>query len=46
MVKEYYLYEYYISGHYPSSCFYVKQRFGDYTLSPTSGKTYSVEPNR
>jgi hypothetical protein len=34
---------YYISGHYPSSCLYFKtQRFGDWILSPSSGKTYSV----
>jgi hypothetical protein len=26
--------------------FYLKQRFGDWILSPSSGGTYSVEPNR
>jgi hypothetical protein len=45
----------YGSGNYPSSCLYLKtlsclffktQRFGDWILSPSSDKTYSVEPNR
>jgi hypothetical protein len=40
---------------YPSSCLYLKtpsflffktQRFGGWILSPSSGKTYSVGPNR
>jgi hypothetical protein len=36
----------YVSGHYPSSCFYLKlQRFGDWILSSSSGKTYSVGPS-
>jgi hypothetical protein len=40
-------YKYYISRHYPSSCFYLKtQRFGDWILSPSSGKTYPVSGNR
>jgi hypothetical protein len=31
---------------YPSSCLFFKiQRFGDWTLSPSSGKTYSVGPH-
>jgi hypothetical protein len=42
-------YKYYVSGHYPSSCLYLKtpsclffktQRFGDWILSSSSGKTY------
>jgi hypothetical protein len=45
---------YYVSGHYPSFCLYVKtpsclffkiKRFGDWILSPSSGKTYSLWPN-
>jgi hypothetical protein len=41
---------YYVVGHYPSSCLYLKspsclffktQRFGDWILSPSSGETYS-----
>jgi hypothetical protein len=43
------IYKYYVFGHYPSSCLYLKtvlfifkaQRFGDWVLSPSSGKTYS-----
>jgi hypothetical protein len=27
-----------IFGRYPSSCFYLKQRFGDWTVSASSGK--------
>jgi hypothetical protein len=47
-------YKYYASEYYPSSCLYLKtppclffktQRFGDRTLFPSSGKTYSVGPN-
>jgi hypothetical protein len=46
-------YKIYIYGHYPSY-FYLKhllvyiskQRFGDWILSPSSGKTYSLGPNR
>jgi hypothetical protein len=47
-------YNYYVFGHYPSSCLYLEtpsclffetQRFGDWILSPSSGKTYSVGPN-
>jgi hypothetical protein len=39
------LYKYYVSGHYPPSCFYSKaRRFGDWILSPSSGETYSVGP--
>jgi hypothetical protein len=47
-------YKYYVFGHYPSSCLYLKtpsclffktQRFGDWILSPSSGKTYSDGPN-
>jgi hypothetical protein len=47
-------YKYYVSGHYPSSCIYLKhrpiyiskQRFEDWILSPSSGKTYShLGPN-
>jgi hypothetical protein len=35
--------KYYLSGHYPSSCFHLKtRRFGDLFLSRSSGKTYSV----
>jgi hypothetical protein len=43
-----------VSGHY-TSCLYIKtspslcsktQRSGDWILSPSSGKTYSVMPNR
>jgi hypothetical protein len=34
-----------VFGHYPSSCLYFKmQCFGDWILSPFSGKTYSVGP--
>jgi hypothetical protein len=47
-------YKYYVFGHYPSSCLYLKtvlfifqtQRFGDWIMSPSSGKTYTVGPNR
>jgi hypothetical protein len=48
-------YNYYVLGHYPSShplskmlsCLYLKtQYFGDWILSPSSGKTYSVGSNR
>jgi hypothetical protein len=47
-------YKYYVFGHYPSSSLYLKhrpvyfskQRFGDWILSPSSGKTYSVGPNQ
>jgi hypothetical protein len=44
-------YKYYVSEHYPSSCLYLKtpsclffktQSFGDWILSRSSGKTYSV----
>jgi hypothetical protein len=47
-------YKYYVSGHYPSSCLYLKtscclhyktQRFRDWILPLSSGKTYSVGPN-
>jgi hypothetical protein len=43
-----YYYKYYVFGHYPSSCPFLKktQRFGDWILSPSSGKTYSVGSNR
>jgi hypothetical protein len=30
----------------PSCLFFKTQRFGDWILSPSSGKTYSVVPNR
>jgi hypothetical protein len=49
------LYKYYDFGHYPSSCLYLEtpsclffktQRFGDWILSPSSGKTNSIGPNR
>jgi hypothetical protein len=49
------LYKYYVVGHYPSSrlylktqscLFFKKQGFGDWILSPFSGKTYSVGPSR
>jgi hypothetical protein len=37
----------FVSPHYPLSCFCLKiQRFGDWILSPSSGGTYSVGPNR
>jgi hypothetical protein len=44
---------YYVFIHYPSSCSYLKhcpdyiskQRFGDWILSPSSDKTYSVGPH-
>jgi hypothetical protein len=37
-----YYYKYYVFGYYPSSCPFKKtQRFGDWILSPSSGKTYS-----
>jgi hypothetical protein len=41
-------YKYYVFGHYPSSCplFKKPQRFGDWILSPSSRKTYSVGSNR
>jgi hypothetical protein len=48
-------YKYYVSGHYPSSCpclttpswlFFKTQRFGDWILSLSSGKMYSVRPSR
>jgi hypothetical protein len=51
-VKRVYSYKYYVSIHYPSSCFYLKtppclyfktRRFGDWIISPSSGETYSVE---
>jgi hypothetical protein len=32
-------------GHYPKS-FHLKQRFGNWILSPSSGGTYSLGPNR
>jgi hypothetical protein len=38
--------KHYVSGRYPSSCFYLKRRFGDCILSPSSGRIYSVGPNR
>jgi hypothetical protein len=42
-----YKHKYSVFWHYPSSCFYLKtQRFGDWILSPSSGKTYSVGSNR
>jgi hypothetical protein len=44
--SSYYYCKYYTSGHYSSSCFYLKQRFGDWILHPSSGKTNSVGPNR
>jgi hypothetical protein len=35
------------SGHHPSSCHLFKiRRFGDWILSPSSSRTYSVGPNR
>jgi hypothetical protein len=38
---------YCVSGHYPSSCFYLKQYcFRNRILSPSSGTTYSAGPNR
>jgi hypothetical protein len=38
-------YKYYVSEHYPSSCLFFKtQRFRDWILSPSSGKTYSFGP--
>jgi hypothetical protein len=49
------MYKCYVVGHYLSSCLYLKtpsclffktQRFGDWILSPSSGKTYSVGLNR
>jgi hypothetical protein len=49
------MYKSYISGHYPSSYLYLKtpsslyfktQRFGDWIMYPSSGKTYSVGSNR
>jgi hypothetical protein len=49
MVRQY---KYYIFGHYPSSRLYLKtasclffktRRFGDWTLSPCSGSTQSIE---
>jgi hypothetical protein len=44
--ETYVKYKYYVSGHYPSSCLYLKtQTFGDWILSASSGKTYSVGPN-
>jgi hypothetical protein len=42
-----YWYNYHSSGHYPSSCLLFKtQHFRDWILSPSSGGTYSVGPNR
>jgi hypothetical protein len=46
--------KYYVFGHYASSCLYLKtvmfifktKRFGDWILSPSSGKTYSIGSNR
>jgi hypothetical protein len=47
--KHYSKYKYNVFGHYPSSCLYLKalsclffktQRFRDWILSPSSGKTY------
>jgi hypothetical protein len=43
-----------VSGYYPLSWFYLKhrpvyistQRFGDWILAPSSGKTYPVRPNQ
>jgi hypothetical protein len=51
MVHEY---KYYVFGYHSSSCLYLKtvlfvfktQRFGDWILSLSSCKTYSVRPNR
>jgi hypothetical protein len=49
------MFKYYVSGHYSAFCFYLKtlsclyfkiQRIGDWILSLSSGKTYSVGPNR
>jgi hypothetical protein len=40
-----YEYNYCVSVHHPLQFFYT-QRFGDWIQSPSSGKTYSVGPNR
>jgi hypothetical protein len=46
LFKRQYFYRYYVYAYYPPSCLYFKtQRFGDWILSPYSGKTYSVGPN-
>jgi hypothetical protein len=53
-LKSYVGYKYYVFGYYPSSCLYLKTvlfifktlHFGDWIMSPSSGKTYSVGPNR
>jgi hypothetical protein len=37
--------KYYDSGRYLSSFYLKKQRFGDWILSPSSGKPYLVGPN-
>jgi hypothetical protein len=40
-----YYYKYYVFGHYPLSCpFFKNQRFGDWILSPSSGKTTQLDP--
>jgi hypothetical protein len=42
-----YLYNYHNSGYYLSPIFYLKsRRFGDWSLSPSSGGTSSDGPNR
>jgi hypothetical protein len=55
MTDSTHLYKYYVFGRYPSSCldlktssclFFKAQRFGDWILSPSSGKTYSSGSNR
>jgi hypothetical protein len=38
------LYKYYVSGHHLSSCFYLKQRFGDRILSSSSDKPTQLGP--
>jgi hypothetical protein len=46
-LKQRNFHKYYVVGYYPPSClFFKKQRFGDWILSPSSGKTYSDGPNR
>jgi hypothetical protein len=39
-------YHYCVFGHFQSSCFYLKQRFRNWILSPSSGGIYSVGPSR
>jgi hypothetical protein len=41
------LHKYYVSGHYPLSCFYLKHNVSKTQIClPSSGKTYSDGPNR